>query len=898
MLHTGIHFHARYCIQNAIRGRIYRWPVDGSTAVAPVGFGDGMLIGCLAIIRRDGLPGQQPQQFCFVPVHRHTKIVGDNLTGTKPQPVPIRSQFDAALLKGLQQVGYSHQRVSHSSLTSAMVTRDSVGGDTGGLADTTTWGQMAIRHKDLKIPAGVSPDDPFVKILDPAAGTGTFLVEVVDVIHRTMTEKWRRQNRSDSQIGESWNKYVANHLLPRMFGFELLMAPYAIAHMKIGLRLAETGYRFGTNERARIYLTNTLEPPHDFTGVFAEMVPALEHEASQASKAKELAATTVVVGNPPYSVRSANLTDHARALIEEFKYIDGKRIAEKGALQLEKNLNDDYINFIAFGLSQMRTCGLGVLGLVSNHAYIDSPTLRGVRASLLNTFSDLYILDLHGSSKRNETPPDSVSNENVVDIQQGVAVVVGSKTTRRDHSHAYHGDLWGSREEKYEWLMHNRIATSGMTKVEPEEPWYVLMPQDSERRREFRAYTSLTDVLPLSSTGIKTHRDAFAIDFDAEPIIERVAVLRSSVPNSEIEDRYGLANTYGWNLERARRLLKSRRKWKDNIIPILYRPFDVRCVYYHSDIVELPRRECMQHLLGRRNIAFLVPRHITATPFCHALVTRLVNEMKTCSHDRGTTCFPVSFVNGGEGGVRGPDRLNLSSAFLREFAEIRQGSKVDDVVHYIYAMLWAPSYRIRYGEFFLTEFPRIPLPANGDVAAKMCCLGADLVALHLMEDNYKGASWNLRRQLSAFGKASEFFPFAGVGDREVTKAGAPGKNMSNLDDGKGRVYINRTQYFDKVPEEVWNFHVGGYQVCHKWLADRKAKGGKHPRPGRVLTDDDILHYQRIVVALKETSRLMAEIDEVIESHGGWPDAFVTDPIEIDESEGAETDVEEPALPFE
>ncbi len=248
-----------------------------------------------------------------------------------------------------------------------------------GLADTTTWGEMAKRHKDLKIPEGVSPDQAFVQILDPATGTGTFLVEVIDLIHKTLVAKWKAQGHGEKKIDALWNEYVPKHLLPRLHGYELLMAPYAIAHLKIGLKLYETGYRFGSDERARIYLTNALEPAHDFSGSSSSRFPALAHEAQAVNEIKRQQRFTVVIGNPPYSEHLGKLTRrvHSRACSKTTS--DGARMNERNST-------------LAGRLHQVRSlrpacnsssAGVGVLGIITNHAYLDGPTFRRMREHLL-----------------------------------------------------------------------------------------------------------------------------------------------------------------------------------------------------------------------------------------------------------------------------------------------------------------------------------------------------------------------------------------------------------------------------------------------------------------------------------------------------------------------------------
>ena len=223
-----------------------------------------------------------------------------------------------------------------------------------GLADVTTWGEMAKRHKSLTVPEGISPDTDFVQILDPATGTGTFLVEAIDLIHDTLVDKWKAQGCRDRDVDALWNEYVPNHLLPRLHGYELLMAPYAIAHLKIGLKLYETGYRFGSEERAQVYLTNALDPAHNFSGLMDFAIPALAHEAQAVNQVKGQQRFTVVIGNPPYSGHSANKGQWIAGLIDDYK----KDFPELKKPAQAKWLSDDYVKFIRFAQSLIERTGI------------------------------------------------------------------------------------------------------------------------------------------------------------------------------------------------------------------------------------------------------------------------------------------------------------------------------------------------------------------------------------------------------------------------------------------------------------------------------------------------------------------------------------------------------------
>ena len=333
----------------------------------------------------------------------------------------------------------------------------------GGLADTTTWGEMVKRHEHLKLPHGTSADQTFVQILDPATGTGTFLVEVIDLIHKTMVEKWKTQEHNETKIQALWNEYVPKHLLPRLHGYELQMAPYAIAHLKVGLKLYETGYRLRSIERARAFLTHALEPARDDREQLelADLAQALAHEAEAADMAKRSVRFTVVLGNPPYSGRSWNLTPELRRLVEPYRYVAGRKIQEKGALQLEKSIQEDYIKFFRLAQTCVDRSGVGLVGLVTSHGFLDNPTLRGMRYSLIHSFDHIQILDLHGNVSRREQAPDGSHDDNVFDIKKtgaAITMMIRSRTAPAP-SVVKVEDLWGSRAHKYPWLLTNTTSS-------------------------------------------------------------------------------------------------------------------------------------------------------------------------------------------------------------------------------------------------------------------------------------------------------------------------------------------------------------------------------------------------------------------------------------------------------
>ena len=433
-----------------------------------------------------------------------------------------------------------------------------------GLADTVSWGQMAKRHNELKIPNRVSPDQAFVQILDPATGTGTILVEVIDLVYKTLVAKWRAQGHGDRKIDAQWNEYVPKHLLPRLHGYELLMAPYAIAHLKIGLKLYETGYRFGSDERARVYLTNALESARDFSGTLEFAVPALAHEAGAVNEIKRHERFTVVMGNPPYAGLSANLTEQARRLVSRFKFIDCVKIHERGALQLEKNLQDDYIKFLAYAADKLGFSATGILGIICSHGFIDNPTPRGVRWSLLSNFRRIWALDLHGNVNRGARAPDGGDDQNIFDIKDaGVTIFLGLRERRKVSTEKLisKSNVWGDRDAvKYPFLLENTYTSHHWDTVAVDPDLFLFWKISQHDAAEYTSWPKITEVFPLHSIGMTTSRDSYFMDFSYGPVLERAKAFHDSkLGDAATCEALGIPIKKGWNITRARERVRSVR---------------------------------------------------------------------------------------------------------------------------------------------------------------------------------------------------------------------------------------------------------------------------------------------------------------------------------------------------
>ena len=757
-------------------------------------------------------------------------------------------------------------------------------GLTDGLADTTSWGEMAKRHKELKIPDGTSHARAFVQILDPATGTGTFLVEVIDLIHGTMVGKWTAEGRGDKKIQALWNDYVPKHLLPRLHGYELLMAPYAVAHLKIGLKLYETGYRFESNERARVYLTNALEPPGEGQ-LTLDFLPALALEAEAVNEIKRKQRFTVVIGNPPYSGISSNMGPWIDGLLKgrlldgtataSYYHVNGEPLGERKVW-----LQDDYVKFIRLSQWLLDGTGAGIHGYISNHGYLDNPTFRGMRWSLMQSFQRIRVLDLHGNLKKKEAPPGGGRDVNVFDIQQGVAIGLFTKAAAASRC-VYHADLWGEREQKYRWLWQHASTDTEWTQLEPSPPFHLLEPFDDAGTGAYYEWPAINEVMAVNVTGIVTARDGFVIDFEPSALLDRIETfVDNRLSDTQVKKRLGLKENYAWRVAAARRDLRSatkRKRLADFITKILYRPFDERLIFWHPSVVWRPRTEAMPHMIAEENVGFITTRQTKDE--WGALATSTIIAHKTCSAYDINSLFPLYLYPGvGKADLslfsrwsKGKDGRtpNLGSGFVAQLADavelrfvsdgrgdLRKTFGPEDVLAWIYAVFYSRRYRERYEALLKLDFPRVPLPGSADLFRKLAEAGHDLLALHLLESPKTG-----KRITSYAGPRNPEVGRVGWSDGTVwLDAGKTNAREGHRATKPGKIGFN------DVPEEVWSFHIGGYQVCHKWLKDRK---------GRTLSDEDVAHYQKIVATLNETIHIMAEIDEVIEVQGGWPDAFQT-----------------------
>jgi hypothetical protein len=717
-----------------------------------------------------------------------------------------------------------------------------------GLADSTSWKEYSRAHQ-VPIPTGANPEDAVVSILDPAAGTGTFLKRVILEIHRTMTGHWRARGKSARQADQLWNGYVVHQLAPRIHGLEVMPAPYAICHLQLGLTLRQTGFR-GPLPSLNVRLSNSLR-------------------GSAGALKQDSRPVLVVLGNPPYSGHSANLFADSKRLVERYRYIDREKIQEKGALQLERNLQDDYVKFISLSQAIVQPLDRCIWSFVTNHGFIDGPTLNGLRHALLQDFSVLKIMNLHGNVIRGETPPHGGKDENVFPIKDaGVAITLGvrlrRKTSASDCAVSY-ADLWGLKTDKLSYLAAQTANTVAWKKVRPRATSYLLNELASKVGDEYARFWAMDTIVKEYSNGIVTARDGLVIDFDKRVLstrIQKFATRRGAYKN--VCKAFEVSLKKGWDAAAARSALRSSVKAREDwVFDCLYRPFDMVPLYYHPAVIQtMPSTSW--HMAAGDNVAILVPRTVKAGAFQHVMVTRHMSEAICLSSKTSVNgnCFPLWLYPGAKDhvlrarGLRtGPLRPqapsakvpNLSPAFMEALCGAGEEPRSPaDVFHYIAAILHSRGYLERYAGLIGSGFPRIPVPRNRALVVELAETGKRLADCYDLRVE-KPAGLSLR--------------LVGAGSKQIERA--------EFDEATERVWINDTQHLAPITRPEWEFRVGDYRAIERWLSGGRAV----TRRGRVLTPADIKRLTLIIGAIRELHLLIQRTEQIIDTHGGWPGAF-------------------------
>lgn len=675
-----------------------------------------------------------------------------------------------------------------------------------------------------------------VQILDPATGTGTFISETIKHIHKKY-----------EGIQGIWSQYVERDLLPRLNGFELLMASYAMAHLKLDMLLTETGYIPTREQRIRVFLTNSLEEPHPDSGTLWGNL--LSEESDQSNEIKRDTPVMCVIGNPPYSGESSNTGEWIMKLMEDYKKEPG------GILKLQERnpkwINDDYVKFLRYGQHHIEKNGQGIIAFINPHGFLDNPTFRGMRWNLLKTYDKIYTIDLHGNSKKKETSPDGSPDVNVFDIMQGVSINFFIKTGKKKPNElgkVFHFDLFGKREFKYDFLNENSIKTILYKELPNISPNYFFVVKDFKEQNSYDNGFSIDKLFTINGVGLTTAHDEFVIKQNKNDLLNFYTDFQNSDRNEDLlHSKFNVKKKDGWNILQGYDNIKNEKDLNKFIEPISYRPFDNRYVFYEDKLVWRTARKVMKNFLKKGNIGLALCKQFkTGESYFHSFITNKIIESSYVSNRTSevTSSFPL-YLYGEDGNQQSInqtlDRVpNLNSDIINDISNkiglIFTSEKVNDkdtfspidILDYVYAVLHSPSYREKYKEFLKIDFPKVPYPKDKDTFWKLVILGGQIRQIHLLES-------------SVLEKPIIKYPFTGT------------NVVSKVRYENGKVHINDSQCFEDVSEVAWNFFIGGYQPAQKWLKDRK--DGE-------LQIDDIRHYMKIIVALTETDRLMKEIDKI------------------------------------
>jgi len=678
-----------------------------------------------------------------------------------------------------------------------------------GLADTTkVEHEFSIQGSDARRKTGekkVKEQIHKVQILDPAVGTGTFLNEVIHEIYKSFTGQEGR-----------WNGYVEKELLPRLHGFELMMASYTMAHLKLGVTLKELGYE-GMSDRLSVWLTNSLEESvHEVPNLF--MSQWLTQESNEASKIKSEMPIMVVVGNPPYSVSSANKGEYTQNLTAVYK----KDLNERNI----QPLSDDYVKFIRYAEHAVEKTGYGVVAMITNNSFLDGRIHKGMREHLLKTFNEIYLVDLHGSAKKNE-------EGNVFNIQQGVSISILIKSNEdKSLASVFHIDVDGSQAQKFDYLDSASFESLDWNRLDPVEPYYFFTPKDFTEQDSYEKSFVLNEVFKQQGSGIKFRKDNLLVKklFSKSDTLEMVTDVKE-LDTSLLLKKYSIKETKDWKHNDVRNCFHPDDK--EAIRLVSYRPFDQRFTYYPLDFIStiIPRGDSrhnlMRHML-RDNVSLISTKQLSTFDYQHPFVAKGLIDMCVVSAQTKETGYVFPLYLYPDDDIKTP---NLDETIWNKINELVGETTPEDILDYIYAVLHSSTYREKYKEFLKIDFPRVPYPEDKATFWNLVALGKELRELHLLQSS----------------TVNDFITsFPEGGDNKIEK------KFPEYRDGS--VYINSKQYFGNVPKEVWKFYIGGYQPAQKWLKDRGE---------RVLTDEEIDHYQQMIVSMNETINIMQKIDQVM-----------------------------------
>ncbi|WKC58388.1 type ISP restriction/modification enzyme [Borrelia sp. P9F1] len=677
-----------------------------------------------------------------------------------------------------------------------------------------------------------------VTVLDFATGTGTFLLEVIKCILREIPKETGKQR-----------DYINNHILQNTYGFECLMAPYAVAHLKLFQYLKEVcNFEFKNEElRLKIALTNTLEPPssgikNDIRWLF----PAINEENKLSNEIKNKP-ILVMLGNPPYNSGSKNNNNYILDLIKVYKKFDFNASSKEISIQA---LNDDYVKFIRFAEHNIENSNKGLLGIITNNGYLDNITFRGMRYHLLKTFDKIYILNLHGNSRKREKNYDGNPDENVFNIQVGVSIGIFIKYNgckKNELASVYYKSIKGTRLQKYESLNDNDVFSINFEKLDIREPYYLFVKKNYDNEAIYNKGISLKEIFNRLNVGITTSKDRIAIGFTQKELLAKLNDL-ACLNEKDARSKYNLnKDSVNWSLPIIQKFLKFTDIDAKYVKKITYRPFDNRYVYYTESkgLISRPSYEIMKHMLNiDHNIGLLSSRCLSNSNFNHTFVSSSIMAKGSISN-KISACylFPL-FITEEQKSLKCEKKENESlekienfKISFRNYIDIKYPKKFEPhtILEYIYAILNSNIYRTKFADFLEIDFPKIIFVNDLASFEKLIRLGNKLINTHLLKNN-NSLNKNIGVHISNNNNENNII-----------------EKIYYCKTSKEIIYNNNNKFIN-VPFEVYEFTIGSYQVLRNYINCRK---------GRELSLDEIEHLERVIKVVHHTIAIQDQIDLII-----------------------------------
>lgn len=661
-----------------------------------------------------------------------------------------------------------------------------------------------ILKDKLNISDGIYGEE--VHILDFAAGTGTFMLGAIERAF---------ENAKKNGISGVWENIVSDFILKRLYGFEFLIVPYVLAHFRIHEYLKDLNYDYKKNDRLQLYLTNTLD---NSAGGQVKMFPQMQAESDNAYKIKNEEPILVIMGNPPYNNKSEeiNRKEWIENLLKDYK----ENLNEK-----KINLDDDYIKFIRFAHWKMENAEKGIIGIIVNNSFISGVTHREMRRKLMQTFDEIYILDLHGNVNKGERCPDGSMDFNIFNIKNiGVCIALFVKTGLKNNKNKgiYFNEVFGTQDYKRKYLINKSVSKIKKWKKLKDDKKYHFFTKVKSNKKYRIEFIGLNKIFKEINNGIETKRDKLFIDFNKNKLTERMLKISNFDFDENFRNEYKAYSTDGYDFYNK---IKTIEFNKNDIKIIHYRPFDFRYICFNEWLARR-RIKIMKHFIDKENIGLVFTRIVTSQKFHHAFISdKIIDQHVNSGRDYIAPLYLYEENSAGEFKLDSSCKPNWTDSF-KEFLKNYISDNPKEILNYIYAILYSPTYRENYKEDLKYDYPRIPFTKDKKIFDRLQKLGGELIDLHL---------------LKKVPQSNAGYP--NKGEHKIS--------YSKYNEEEKRLYINEKQYFENVKKEVYDYSIGGYKPIEKYIKARE-----------ILTLKDISHLIKVIAVIERTIYLQEEIDKV------------------------------------